>query len=130
MRPSVTRDICRPTNMAPERGKMIGCSALDRSSLRPGSWMRPLCGDGTMLNLSVFEPGARAPLHDHPHDQFGSVISGEPVLEIDGVECERAVGDAPRIRGATPHSTWPDGLCKILDVFHPVREDFKAKAQA
>ncbi len=116
--------------MAPERGQVTGLLGSAPVELAPGVTMRPLFGDAAMLNLLVFEPGARVPVHNHPHEQLGYVIAGELVLEIDGVEHVLRVGDAFQIPGGTPHAAWSDGPCTVLDVFHPVREDFREKVRA
>lgn len=39
-----------------------------------------------MLNLVTLEPDAVLPLHSHPHEQIGFVLSGIEILEIVGTE--------------------------------------------
>jgi quercetin dioxygenase-like cupin family protein len=115
--------------MSPERGEVVGLRTADALELAPGVTMRPLFGEGAMLNLLEFAPGARVPVHDHPHEQLGYVLEGELVLQIDGVENLLGAGDAYRIAGGTPHAAWSDGLCVVLDVFQPVREDYLQRAE-
>lgn len=98
--------------------------------LAPGVTMRPLFGDGAMLNLLEFEPGATVPVHDHAHEQLGYVLEGSLVLEIDGVENELGPGDAYRIAGGTPHGARSHDRCLVLDVFQPVREDYRERVGA
>lgn len=114
--------------MAPDPSHVVGLRAAEPLELVPGVTMRPLFGQGAMLNLLVFEPGAKVPVHDHPHEQLGYVIEGVLRLEIDGVEHELHSGDAFRVAGGTPHAAWSDGPCVALDVFQPVREDYRKKA--
>ena len=79
----------------------------------PGVHMKPLFGDGAMLNLIDIDDGAGLGEHTHPHEQLGLMLEGELALTIDGVEhAARAVG----------------GPCRILDVFQPVREDYRERA--
>lgn len=93
-----------------------------------GVRMKPFFGDGAMLNLLEFEPGARVPAHDHPHEQLGLVVEGELVLQIDGVEHELRPGDAYHVPGGVEHAAWTTGAgCRVLDVFQPVREDYRAR---
>ncbi|HEX3289954.1 MAG TPA: cupin domain-containing protein [Gaiella sp.] len=115
--------------MTPERGRVVGLRAADAYELAPGVTMRPLFGAGAMLNLLEFTRGARVPVHDHPHEQLGYVLEGELALEIDGVEHLLRPGDAYRIAGGTPHAAWSDGPCVVLDVFQPVREDYRQRAE-
>ena len=67
--------------------------------------MRPLFGEGAMLNLLEFGPGARVPVHDHPHEQLGYVLEGGSALKIDAVEHRLGPGDAygSRVGHRTPH---------------------------
>jgi quercetin dioxygenase-like cupin family protein len=96
-------------------------------ALVEGVTMRPLFGDGAMLNLLEFEPGARVPPHDHHHEQLGYVIEGELVLVIDGVEHQLGPGAAYTIPGGVEHAARSDGRCLVLDVFQPVREDYRER---
>jgi quercetin dioxygenase-like cupin family protein len=99
--------------------------------LVPGVRMSPHFGDGAMLNLLEFDAGARVPAHSHPHEQLGMVLDGELVLEIDGVEHRLRPGHAYRIAGSVPHAAWTeDSGCRVLDVFQPVREDYRERAAA
>jgi len=96
-------------------------------ALVAGVTMRPLFGEGAMLNLLEFEPGARVPPHDHPHEQLGYVIEGELVLAIDGVEHRLGPGAAYAIPGGVEHGAWSEVPCLVLDVFQPVREDYRER---
>lgn len=98
--------------------------------LAPGVHMHPLFGEGTMLNLLDLEPGAVVPLHSHPHEQLGLVISGEITMTIDGVDHLLHPDDAYVIPGGIEHGAvgGPQG-CRVIDVFHPVREDYRRLAE-
>jgi quercetin dioxygenase-like cupin family protein len=89
---------------------------------------RPLFGAGAMLNLIEFEPGAVVPLHSHPHEQLGIVLRGMQALVVDGVPHELGPLDAYVLPGGVEHSAHcgPDGAL-VLDVFQPVREDYKER---
>ncbi len=92
---------------------------------------RPLFGEDAMLNLITFEPGAVVPLHSHPHEQLGIVIRGEQVLVVDGVEHRLGPLDGYAIPGGVEHSAHcgPEGAL-VLDVFQPVREDYRERWSA
>ena len=95
--------------------------------LAPGVRMKPLFGEGAMLNLLEFDAGARVARHQHPHEQLGLMLEGELVLEIDHEPHRLRPGDAYRIPGGVEHAAWTeDTACRVLDVFHPVREDYRA----
>ena len=87
---------------------------------------RPLFGAGAMLNLIEFEPGAVVPLHSHPHEQLGIVLRGTQVLVVDGVEHPIQPMEGYVLPGGVEHSAFcgPEGAT-VLDVFHPVRDDYR-----
>jgi quercetin dioxygenase-like cupin family protein len=100
-------------------------------ALVPGVRMSPLFGEGVMLNLLEFEPGAHVPEHSHPHEQLGMVLEGELVLWIDGVDHRLRHGHSYCIPGGVPHAAWTEETpCRVLDVFQPVREDYRERAAA
>jgi quercetin dioxygenase-like cupin family protein len=102
----------------------------DALELAPGVLARPLFGDGAMLNLIEFEPNATVPVHSHPHEQLGIVIDGSLIMHIDGVDHELGPGGAYQIPGGVEHGAWTrDEPCRVLDVFHPVREDYRERFQ-
>jgi quercetin dioxygenase-like cupin family protein len=93
--------------------------------LAAGVTARPLFGEGAMLNLIEFEPGAVVPEHDHPHEQLGLVLRGTQVLVVDGVEHALGPMEGYVLPGGVRHGAHcgPDGAT-VLDVFRPVREDY------
>jgi quercetin dioxygenase-like cupin family protein len=99
--------------------------------LAAGVTGRPLFGEGAMLNLIEFEPGATVPLHSHPHEQLGLVLRGMQALVIDGEPHELEPLEGYVIPGGVEHSAYcgPDGAL-VLDVFRPVREDYLERWQA
>ena len=100
--------------------------------LAPGVQMSPLFGDGAMLNLLDFEPGSSVAAHAHDHEQLGFVIEGELTLEIDGVPHRLSEGYGYQIPGGVTHRAWTDegARCRVLDVFQPVREDYRERTEA
>ena len=99
--------------------------------LAPGVIGRPLFGEGAMLNLIEFEPGATVPLHSHEHEQLGIVLRGMQALVVDGVPRELGPLEGYVLPGGVEHSAYcgPDGAL-VLDVFRPVREDYLERWRA
>jgi quercetin dioxygenase-like cupin family protein len=98
--------------------------------LAAGVTGRPLFGEGAMLNLIEFEPGATVPLHSHPHEQLGIVLRGMQALVVGGEAHELGPMEGYVLPGGIEHSAYcgPDGAT-VLDVFRPVREDYRARAE-
>jgi len=89
---------------------------------------RPLFGEGAMLNLIEFEPECVVPLHSHPHEQLGLVLRGVQVLIVDGVEHALGPMEGYVLPGGVEHAarSGEEGAT-VLDVFTPVREDYKER---
>jgi quercetin dioxygenase-like cupin family protein len=109
--------------------RILRLDALKPFALAAGVHARALFGDATMLNLVELEPGAVVPEHSHPHEQMGIVISGEIVMLLDGDEHPCHAMDAMHIPSGVTHGAYagPEGAV-VLDVFVPIREDFRALA--
>jgi len=92
---------------------------------------QPLFGELGMLNLIEFEPGAIVPLHSHPHEQLGLVLRGMQALVVDGAAHELGPMEGYVLPGGVEHSAYSgsDGAL-VLDVFSPVREDYRERWQA
>jgi quercetin dioxygenase-like cupin family protein len=105
--------------------QFVRLDAVRAFELAAGVSGRPLFGDGTMLNLIRFEPGAVVPSHSHPHEQLGIVLEGMQALVVDGVVHELGPLEAYGLPGGVEHSAYsgPEGSL-VLDVFTPVREDY------
>ena len=86
---------------------------------------RPLFGEGAMLNLIEFEPGAVVPEHEHPHEQLGIVLRGIQVLVVDGEAHPLGPMEGYVLPGGVRHGArcGPEGAT-VLDVFQPVRQDY------
>ena len=98
--------------------------------LAEGVTARPLIGGGAMLNLIEFAPGATVPAHSHPHEQLGLVLRGMQALVLDGVAHELGPLDGYVLPPGVEHAAYcgPEGAL-VLDVFNPVREDYRARLE-
>lgn len=71
------------------------------------------------------ESGSRLPEHQHIHEQTTTVLEGKLELTIDGQVCILEAGQAVVIPSNVRHSAFAHMDCKAMDVFSPVREDYK-----
>jgi len=106
--------------------QFVRLDAVRAFELAQGVTGQPLFGEGAMLNLIRFEPGATVPLHSHPHEQLGIVLEGMQALVVAEVSYELGPLEAYVIPGHVEHSAYcgPEGAL-VLDVFRPVREDYR-----
>ena len=92
----------------------------------PGVEIRTTAGQGMMLSVVTFEPDSLVPDHAHPHEQMGIMISGLAEFTVGGVTRVIGPGDIWRIPGGVTHRVRAlDGPALELDVFHPIREDYR-----
>jgi quercetin dioxygenase-like cupin family protein len=69
--------------------------------------------------------GAMVPEHAHPHEQVVNVLAGDLELTVDGAAHHLRAGDVFAIPGGVRHAARALGPCRILDVFSPVRDDYR-----
>ena len=92
----------------------------------PGVRIRTFWGAEMLLSSADIDANAVLPLHSHPHEQTGTVISGEFELTIAGETRWLKAGESFVIPGGVEHGGRTGNIpAKIVDVFSPVREDYK-----
>jgi quercetin dioxygenase-like cupin family protein len=69
--------------------------------------------------------GSNLPAHQHVHEQITYMIEGTLDMTIGGKYCPLTDGMYYIIPSNTPHSAIAKTDCKLIDVFCPVREDYK-----
>ena len=71
------------------------------------------------------EKGAALPEHSHLHEQIANCIEGEFELIVDGEPIHMKAGSVVVIPSDVPHGGRAITDAKLVDVFYPVREDYK-----
>jgi quercetin dioxygenase-like cupin family protein len=102
-------------------------SEQPEKQLFPGVSIRTVSGDAIMMSFVTFHyAGADVPTHSHPHEQTGTGLEGTFELTIGSETRIIKPGVAYTIPGGTPHSARSvDGPAVALDIFHPIREDYR-----
>ena len=105
----------------------IDRTALPPLDLAPGVRLRVAHGPALMLSYVELDEGAVVPLHSHPHEQGGMVVSGRLRFTIGDETKECGPGELYLIPPHVPHTAAAvGGPAVALDVFTPVREDYAA----
>jgi quercetin dioxygenase-like cupin family protein len=98
---------------------------LPERPMLPGVYLKILAGDAVMFSIVRFDPQATVPTHQHPHEQIGFVLEGEMDLWIGEQRRHLARGDLYTIPSNVPHGAeTQDGTCVVVDVFHPLRDEY------
>lgn len=84
---------------------------------------------GDMLTFGYVEikKGSILPEHQHVQEQITFILEGQLDMVIDGVPTPLEAGMFLIIPSDVPHSAIAPVDCRIIDVFSPVREDYKEK---
>ncbi len=97
----------------------------------PHEEMNPLLGrrviHGERLTLArvYLKKGCYVPLHSHENEQISNVFEGRLRFEIGGREQIVGAGEAVHIPPGVPHLAEALDDCVCLDIFTPVREDWR-----
>ena len=99
---------------------------IQEREIVPGYRARFIHAEGMTLAYWEVEAGAALPEHSHPHEQLGIVVEGQ---------IEFIIGDQKRLLGSGDIYFMPGGVeheartldhpVKVMDVFSPVREEYK-----
>ncbi|MEO0571783.1 MAG: cupin domain-containing protein [Bacteroidota bacterium] len=82
-------------------------------------------GDSISWAFWTVEKDAEVPLHQHHHEQIMHVVEGNFAFNLDGKTKVYHPGDVVVIPSNTPHGGKALTVCKLMDVFSPVREEYK-----
>jgi quercetin dioxygenase-like cupin family protein len=92
---------------------------------------KALFGESAMINLVELDPDAVVARHSHPHEQLGLIMRGSMTLRVQGTDHLLEEGDAYTLPGGIEHEgiAGSEGAL-VLDVFQPVREEYRRAAGA
>jgi len=91
----------------------------------PGISRRTLCyGSATLMTEFRLLRDHTLPMHSHPHEQTGYLVSGHITLTIGGEAHDVVPGDSWCIAGGVEHGAEVLEDSVAVEVFSPVREDY------
>ena len=91
----------------------------------PGYTGRFIHTDTMTFAFWEVKAGSTVPEHAHIHEQVAYIMEGKFVLTVDGTPIELERGKVVIIPSNVKHSGIAITDCKLLDVFNPVREDYR-----
>ena len=97
-----------------------------RHTIFPGVHIRTCAAEKMMLSVVELAPHAVVEEHAHPHEQVGMMLEGRATFFIGDEQKTLGPGDLYRIPGNVRHKVVVlDQPAKALDIFCPVREDYR-----
>ena len=82
-------------------------------------------GQNMTFGLVEIAAGTMMPVHQHVHEQITYCLEGQLDMEIDGVAYSLTPGSYHVIPSDVWHGATAITACKLIDVFGPVREEYK-----
>ncbi|MCX8491166.1 MAG: cupin domain-containing protein [Cyclobacteriaceae bacterium] len=98
---------------------------LEPREVMPGFWGRFVHTDNMTFAYWEIKQGSSLPEHSHMHEQVVNMLEGEFEIVLQGVSNHLHPGMVLPIPSHAKHAGRAITDCKILDVFYPVREDYK-----
>jgi len=93
--------------------------------LVPGINGQYVHGAKASMGWVTLKAGTIMPKHHHPHEQITCILDGELEMEIGDVTMLLTPGMVQVIPAHTPHSAVVKKDSIVIDVFSPVREEYK-----
>ena len=81
-------------------------------------------GEKTLMARFELQEKSFLPMHSHPHEQTGYLVSGSMTMTIGGVEHRFGPGDSWCIASGVEHGAVVHETALAIEVFSPVREDY------
>ena len=105
---------------------LIEHSTVTPVVMLPGVVRRTMTdGERMMLCEVHMDAGAVVPMHTHPHEQTGYLISGRATMQIGDEKRELSPGDCWLIPGGARHEAIALDASVFVDIFSPPREEYR-----
>ena len=85
--------------------------------------------DNITVAFNELKAGAEVPAHHHIHETIDYVQEGELEMTIGNEIVQMSAGSVARILSNISHSAKALTDCRVVNVFYPVREDFKIEGK-
>ncbi len=100
-------------------------SDIETKEIAPGFFSRLIHTESNTINFIEVKAGCSVPRHKHIHQQCSFVVEGEFELTVNDVPQILNTGLFAVIPSEVFHSGRAVTDCKLIDIFSPVREDYR-----
>ena len=114
-----------PPPQQPHSHGAVLLADVQEREIVPGYRARFVHGTNMTLAFWEIDAGAVLPEHSHPHEQASNLLRGEFELTLSGECIQLKPGMVVMIPPDAVHGGRAITACQILDVFQPVREDYR-----
>jgi len=99
---------------------------IGTKEIAPGFFSKLIHTETNTINFIEVKAGCSVPRHRHLHEQCSFIIEGE---------FELTVNEIPQVLNSglfaiVPSNVWHSGIaitdCRLIDIFSPVREDYRS----
>ena len=109
----------------PEPVTRFDLKDIPAREMQPGFSGKFLHAETTTLAYFTIKSGSVSPPHSHPHRQVVNILEGEMEMTVGGAVHRLGPGQILAIPGDVEHSARALTNARVLDVFTPVREDYR-----
>jgi quercetin dioxygenase-like cupin family protein len=99
---------------------------IKKKELSPGITGQYVHGENLTTGWVTIEKGSTLGLHQHPHEQITIMLKGKMEMKIGHETVLLQEGMIQIIPSNVPHSALAHEDCTLIDVFNPVREDYRS----
>jgi len=105
--------------------RFIDLDKINKKEILPGFEGKFIHTNNMTVVYWNIQAGSQLPEHSHHNEQITTIIEGEFVLTSEGETRNVKPGDVAIFPSNVKHSGKALTDCYIMDVFYPVREDYK-----
>ncbi len=98
---------------------------LPVKEIAPGFFSKLIHTENNTINFLEVKAGNAIPLHSHPHEQSSFVLEGSFEMIVDGEAQILTSSNFVVIPGGIIHGGRAITDCRLIDIFSPVREDYR-----
>ena len=104
---------------------VIKLNELSQAEPVPGFKVRCVHTENMTIAHWAVQAGSVLPAHSHRHEQVTQVIDGEFELTVENRTFRLGPGTVAVIDAYQHHTGRAVSDCRIIDVFYPVRDDYR-----
>lgn len=103
----------------------INYNTKNRVTIFPGVHSAMEHSEQISYGCVSLEAGVTVPVHSHPHEQWTYILEGQMEFTLNGEKQMLLPGMGAFIGSNELHGAVAVTACKVIDVFTPVREDYR-----